>query len=628
MLHISEIGKEKEMRLLEHARRAMGTLAFENIDVLVVRELGKDISGTGMDTNVIERLMIPREAEALSKANIATIAVLDLTEETHGNASGMGLANVTTLRVFEKIDWHVTYTNALTAGIFGMQRDSLPIVMPDDRMAIQAAVRGCGRKPETVRMVLIDNTLRTDHMWISPSMRSDAEQNPRIAILNEIPLAFTPAGTLKSPWRMAEAHEMKGAELASMMKSSIRFKSSDGVVEPGLRLTDEQIGWWQDLKFGLFIHWGLYSEAGRGEWLMFNEQIPAAEYAKLAEQFNPQKFDAPEWARIAKDAGMQYSVMVARHHDGFALWDSPSSHLGFTSLHSAAKRDFVKEYAEAFQAAGFHTGLYYSLMDWRFPGYFQPHELPESALEMKAQCYGQIEELMSRYGKIEVLWYDGGWIAHQGTDAGGAWLWEPGKLNQMVRRLQPGIVINERSGWEGDFETDEGPHAVYGPIMPIRWEKGFPLQHTWCYNKDGYVMPFEEVLSLLVNSWVRGGNVILNVGPDGDGAIPADQADVLAKIGAFLRENGEAVYATRPGPFQAVDGVYGATCRGSSVYLHVLDAQALAATTLPNLPQKIAACQTLQGQPVPFVQDEQGIRIRIPAQLCRPVDTVLRLELA
>ena len=427
---------------------------------------------------------------------------------------------------------------------------------------------------------------------------------------------------------MGAAQELTGAELASMLKSSIRFKSSDGIKVPGLRLGDEQIQWWQDLKFGLFIHWGLYSMHGRGEWLMFNEKIPAAEYARLAEQFNPGKFDAVEWARIAKDAGMQYSVMVARHHDGFALWDSPSSYLGFDSVRTGAKRDFIREYTQAFQAAGFHTGLYYSLMDWRFPGYFQPRELPESAAQMKAQCHGQVEELMSRYGKIEILWYDGGWLAHQGTDAGGAWLWDSGKLNQMVRSHQDQIVINERSGWEGDYESDEGPHPVNGPIMPIRWEKNFTMQHGWGYTRDGYVMPFEEVLALLVNSWVRGGNVLLNVGPDEEGQIPADQAAVLAKIGAFLRENGEAVYATRPGPFQPKDGVYGATWRGGSIYLHVLDPQALAQETLPNLPTKILACQTLQGQPVPFWQDDLGIRIAIPEGLWRPVDTVIRLELA
>jgi alpha-L-fucosidase len=232
---------------------------------------------------------------------------------------------------------------------------------------------------------------------------------------------------------------------------------------------------------------------------------------------------------------------------------------------------------------------------------------------------------MSRYGKIEMLWYDGGWLSHQGTDAGGAWLWEPGKLNQMVRRYQSSIVINERSGWEGDFEADEGPHTVNGPIMPIRWEKCFTMQHGWSYCTDGYVMPFEEVLSLLVNTWVRGGNVLLNVGPDADGVIPPEQAAILARVGAFLRENGEAIYGTRPGPFQPVDGVYGTTTRGGTVYLHVLDPRALSKLLMPPLTARILACRTMQGQPVPFTQDERGLRSSLPENVVQPVDTVVKL---
>lgn len=205
-LHISDFGKEVEMRLLESAIQKMGNLAFKDIDVLVVRELGKNISGTGMDTNIIGRLMIPREKENLSEANIATIAVLNLTKETHGNATGLGLSNVTTIRVAEQIDWHATYTNALTSGIFGMQRASLPIVMPNDKKAIQAAIRGCGRKPEAARIVFIENTLRTDHMWISPNMRIEADQKPQLSIGNEVPFGFTASGNLISPWIMEETN--------------------------------------------------------------------------------------------------------------------------------------------------------------------------------------------------------------------------------------------------------------------------------------------------------------------------------------------------------------------------------------------------------------------------------------
>jgi alpha-L-fucosidase len=420
---------------------------------------------------------------------------------------------------------------------------------------------------------------------------------------------------------------LKGAELASMLKSSIQLKRSDGLTVPGLRLSEQEMQWWQDAKFGLFIHWGLYSLLGRGEWVMYNEQIPPAEYAKLADQFNPRGFDADAWAALAKEAGMKYSVMVARHHDGFALWDSPASYGQFTSVKHAANRDFVREYVDAFRSAGFPTGLYYSPMDWRFPGYFRPKEESESAQQMKAQCYGQVEELMNRYGPIAVLWYDGAWLAHQGSDAQAAWLWDPITLNQMVRRYQPGIVINERSGWEGDIETDEGPHALTGPIMPIPWEKTFTLLHGWGYNADGYVMPYEEVMPLLINAWVRGGNVLLNVGPDPDGVISQGQVAVLQKIGAFLRSNGAAIYGTRAGPFQPVDGVYGATYKDSTIYLHVFDGAAFNQQLLPALPAAIRACRILAGQPLSFHQDAQGLRVELPESLWQPIDTIIQLDM-
>jgi hypothetical protein len=201
-LRVAEIGGPKEMQLLALARQKMGNLSFADIDVLVVRELGKNISGTGMDTNIIGRIMIPREKELPCEANIAAIAVLNLTQETHGNATGLGLANVTTRRVLDQIDWHATYTNALTSGIFGMQRAGLPIVMPDDRKAIQTAVRGCARKAEDARIVFLANTLRTDQLWISPNLLQEASQHANIEVLREVPLEFSAAGCLLSPWAM------------------------------------------------------------------------------------------------------------------------------------------------------------------------------------------------------------------------------------------------------------------------------------------------------------------------------------------------------------------------------------------------------------------------------------------
>ncbi|THF77774.1 alpha-L-fucosidase [Cohnella fermenti] len=419
--------------------------------------------------------------------------------------------------------------------------------------------------------------------------------------------------------------ELRNDELASMLKSSIQLKSRDDVEAPSLKLSDEQMEWWRDAKLGFFFHWGLYSLLGRGEWAMFNESIPADEYAKLAESFDPQQWDPRQWAELVREAGMAYSVMVTRHHDGFAMWDSPGSYGGFDSKRAAAGRDFVKEYTEAFREAGLRVGLYYSPMDWRFPGYFKPMELAENAALMKRQCYEQIRELTTKYGPIDILWYDGGWLAHSGSDADAAWFWEPIKLNEMVRSSQPDCVINPRSGWSGDFQCDEGGHDITGPIVPMDWEKCFTIAYHWSYEPEERVMPLEQIVKLMVDCFVRGGNVLLNVAPNPDGTIPDSQTERLRQIGAFMKKNGEAIYGTRAGPLQPVDNVYGMTHRGDCLYLHVLDAAAMDKTILPALPQRIARCELLDGTEIPYKQNERGVAIRIPEARRDRFDTVVKL---
>jgi hypothetical protein len=202
-LTADKVGLEPEVKLLEEAKSLMASLPFPEIDVLVVRNLGKNISGTGMDTNIVSRLLIPRQPEAFGNVDIAVIAMLDLTEETHGNACGMGLANVTTARVFKKIDWVATYTNTITSGIFGMYRTSLPLTMPDDRAALQVALRGCARPWADARMVFIQDTLTLDHIWVSPNLRKDVEAHPRLSIQEETSLEFDAHGNMRCPWTLS-----------------------------------------------------------------------------------------------------------------------------------------------------------------------------------------------------------------------------------------------------------------------------------------------------------------------------------------------------------------------------------------------------------------------------------------
>ena len=234
-----------------------------------------------------------------------------------------------------------------------------------------------------------------------------------------------------------------------------------------------------DARFGLFLHWGCYAQIGKGEWNMFYERTPRDEYARLASTFDPQEFNPREWARIAAAAGMKYMILTTRHHDGFCLFDSQVS--DFTSVKcSPQHRDYVREYADACREAGLKVGFYYSEMDWRFNGYFNYKTDPEDAAAMKKQCYDQVLELMSHYGKVDILWYDGLWLAHDpATDSGDSLsFWEGKKLNDMVRRLQPDIVINNRLGDPADFSTPEG--AIVPPKDPDRpWECCKTMTSGW-----------------------------------------------------------------------------------------------------------------------------------------------------
>lgn len=196
----SQIGGLIEKNLLKKARSLLPKLPFSEIDILVLREIGKDISGTGMDTNVIGRLMIPREPENINRPDIAVITVLDLSKGTKGNAAGLGLANITTIRVVEKIDWISTYTNSVISGIFGMGRSGVPMTMSNDQKALQVAVRCCGRAREDVRIVFAKNTCEVKRLWISLNLRNKVESNPNLAIIRKVPLSFSPEGVMTSPW--------------------------------------------------------------------------------------------------------------------------------------------------------------------------------------------------------------------------------------------------------------------------------------------------------------------------------------------------------------------------------------------------------------------------------------------
>jgi len=435
------------------------------------------------------------------------------------------------------------------------------------------------------------------------------------------------AGLVSSVTCAAHAGNHAQEALTAEQRSALQSAADTGTAGAQLRLPTAKMRRWRDAKLGVMVHFGLYSIPGKGEWYEYSDKVPAARYAELAEQFRPRHFDADTWAALAKAAGARYMVMTARHHDGFALFDSPCSYGHFDSMHSAAHEDFIAAYATAARRHGLEVGIYYSLLDWRFPGYFHPVRLASNAALMKKEVYCQVRELMSNYGRISVLWYDGGWLRLEGTDADAAWFWHPDALNRMVRGLQPDIAINPRSGWQGDFDEQEGAAPVTGPVRSKPWEKVFTLGAAWGYVTNGQTLQVTKVIRLIVDAVVRNGNALVNMSPDPDGVIPPAQVKVLQQLGAWMHEYGPSLYSTRPGPYEPVDGAYGSTVRGNNVYVHVL-AWRDAELSLPPLRQRVLAASVMGGGKAAFTQTPRGVIVRVPAAERRPVDTIIVLRTA
>jgi alpha-L-fucosidase len=411
-------------------------------------------------------------------------------------------------------------------------------------------------------------------------------------------------------------------------------------------IVDDQssrINWWREARFGMFIHWGVYSIPGRGEWVQWNERIPVGEYAKLADQFNPKDFNPDTWAELAKSAGMKYMVLTARHHDGFAMFDDGAN--PFTSVKTAAHRDFVADYVKAVRKAGLHVGLYYSPLDWRFPGFFFPDLQRESAEAMREQYHRQVEKLLSNYGKIDVLWFDGGetdWLNFgadwTGVEYGAEWKkrpwgqhykggfsWQHDKVHTMLRRLQPHILINGRADMPEDFHSREGDGALGDFDNQHPWELCTTIAGAWGYQPNMQPKPLKHYIQLLAKVAGRDGNLLLNVGPRPDGQIDPPQMERLREIGAWLGKYGQSIYATRGGPF--LPGEYGvSTHRDKTIYVHVLkwpDDKLI----LPAIPAKIVSAKTLTGGKASFTQTERGIELSVPLAARSDMDTIIALEL-
>lgn len=400
----------------------------------------------------------------------------------------------------------------------------------------------------------------------------------------------------------------------------------------------ERPRWFHEARFGIFIHWGLYSLLGRGEWVMLVERIPREEYEKLAERFNPQNFDAESWVNLAKQAGARYMVLTTRHHDGFCLFNSRVS--DFTSMKRGAKRDFVKEYVEAASLAGMKIGFYYSLLDWRFPGYHNREKYPESFEALVDQAHSQIRELMTQYGRIDYLFYDGEWIPgvkfnrtliKQEESSEIAKLWRARELNTMVRKLQPHIIINNRSGLLEDVDTPE--QWVVPSSRGRAWEScmtiGDPCGWGWIKHNPN-MKPVTQLIQYLVQAASGEGNYLLNIGPRPDGTVRSEEVERLLEIGRWLRVHGESIYGSERVPKGFGSNMLGLwTAKGNISYLHCFR---WPGKTLPlsGVKNKVLSAQILTTQEEVKVDQKADGRLflkNLPQYPPDPYATVIKLEL-
>ena len=383
---------------------------------------------------------------------------------------------------------------------------------------------------------------------------------------------------------------------------------------------EKRTRWFMHDRFGMFIHWGLYSIPARGEWVRGDEQLSDEHYMQYFEEWNPIDCNMREWARVAKEAGMKYAVLTTKHHEGFCLWDS--QYTDFKTTNTKCKRDFVKEYVKAFRDAGLKIGFYYSLLDWQHPDYtvrgdmYHPNRnRPECCIKEEKRdfsrylkyMHNQVYELMTNYGKIDLLWFDFSYENHIGRD------WKGEELLTMVRSLQPDIIINGRleangesygsalsdnpSIFTGDFTCPEMIIPPYGLKTPsgrlIPWEACYTLNNNWGYAPfDLHYKTSSQIIKKLVECTSKNGNMIVNISPDSKGNIPGIQKEILNRVGTWMKKNSESIY----GCGMAEDlpkpewGRY--TRKGNKVYAHITE-ESIGAIALPGLKGRVKKARRL-----------------------------------
>ena len=330
--------------------------------------------------------------------------------------------------------------------------------------------------------------------------------------------------------------------------------------------------WFREARFGMFIHWGIYAVPARGEWVKNREKISTENYQQYFDAFDPVDYNPKEWARLAKKAGMKYAVITAKHHDGFCLFDS--KYTDYKATRTPAGRDLIRQFVDAFRAEGLRIGFYYSLLDWYQPDFESKDGKFDNYIDY---MHKQVEELVTNYGKIDILWFDYSWGEYRGEK------WKASKLIEMVKKHQPDVIIDNRLGgnmmadapevYAGDFG---GPEQITPPAIitdhagrPVPWELCLTLNNSWGYNKTDFnYKTAHNLIYTLINCVSKNGNLLLNVGPDARGRIPGKSIEILEEVGRWMSANHEAIYGCGPAGLEKPEwGWY--TQKGNVVYAHV-----------------------------------------------------------
>jgi alpha-L-fucosidase len=402
----------------------------------------------------------------------------------------------------------------------------------------------------------------------------------------------------------------------------------------------EARSWFRDARFGMFVHWGVYSVPGRGEWVMHRERIPIAEYEKIPPSFNPTGFDPEAWVSMAKAAGMRYITITSKHHDGFAMYDSKVSDYDIVDR-SPYEKDVLEMLAEECRKQGLKLFFYYSQLDWHHPDYFPRGRTGEWSGRQEAGEWSryldymdtQLEELLTGYGPLGGIWFDGWWDRPEAA-------WRLEKTYSLIHRLQPGALIgsnHHRTPFPGEdfqmFEKDFPGHNTTGwndqaEIGTLPIEMCDTINKSWGYNADDEShKSLKDIVHLLVKAAGYDANLLLNVGPRPDGTIQPEFVDRLQEVGDWLKTHGESVYGTRGGPIPPRP--WGVTTQaGNRVYVHVLDwpDRVLA---LPKPPRPVTAARYLTtGREVAFTRDADALLLRLDENAADPIDTIVVLELA